>query len=181
MYDKLLKIQNKLKVEKKHWNKFGEFHYRSCEDILESVKPVLKEHGLVLLLNDDVVQCGNYNYIKATATLTDGTNTIQTTAFAKEPDKPKAKMDDSQTTGSTSSYARKFALNGFFLLDDAKDPDQPHKEVKKKVTHEIVKDKTSSQCEECAVDIQDRVFKFSKDKYGVGLCYNCQQKRNLNA
>lgn len=142
IYGKLADIQNKLKVEKNKHNEFANFNYRSCEDILLAVKPLLKEHNLVLLLNDELEQLGDRVYIKANAILTDGENDIKVSALAREPEKPKAKMDESQTTGSTSSYARKYALNGLFALDDGEDPDDPNMKPKdeKLITKEQIEE-----------------------------------------
>lgn len=123
MYKKLNKIQTELKVAKTKRNNFGNFDYRSCEDILEALKPLLKQEELVLLLNDDIITVGERVYVKSTATLTDGENKIETVAMARESLAPKAKMDESQTTGSASSYARKYALNGLFCIDEGKDAD----------------------------------------------------------
>lgn len=123
IYEKLTNIQTKLKVEKNKHNDFAGFNYRSCEDILLAVKPFLEAHNLSLLLTDDIVCVDGRAYIKATAILTDGESEIHVSALAREPEKPKAKMDESQTTGSTSSYARKYALNGLFALDDGEDSD----------------------------------------------------------
>lgn len=125
MNDKLLKIQSELKAPKNQRNSFGNYNYRSCEDILEAVKPLLKENGLTLTISDEVVNIGTHNYVKATARLkasNDNTEGISTTAFAREAETKKG-MDDSQITGSTSSYARKYALNGLFAIDDTKDAD----------------------------------------------------------
>lgn len=124
LYKKLSTIQEQLKVEKKKHNDFADFNYRSCEDILQAAKPLCAAQGLALLLNDEVIQKGERFYIEATATLTDGEDFITTKASAREPEKPKAKMDESQTTGSTSSYARKYALGGLFALDDGNDSDK---------------------------------------------------------
>lgn len=123
MYKKLNKIQTELKVAKTKRNNFGNFDYRSCEDILEALKPLLKQEELVLLLNDDIITVGERVYVKSKATLTDGENKIETVAMARESLAPKAKMDESQTTGSASSYARKYALNGLFCIDEGKDSD----------------------------------------------------------
>lgn len=133
IYEKLIDIQSKLKVEKNKHNEFANFDYRSCEDILQTVKPMLSEHKLVLLLLDELEYVENRAYIKATAILTDGESEIKVSALAREPEKPKAKMDESQTTGSTSSYARKYALNGLFALDDGEDPDDPNLKLKEKL------------------------------------------------
>lgn len=124
--EKLFYIQQNLKAPKGQYNKFGDFHYRSCEDIQEAVKPILKEVKAVLLIGDEIIQIGNRFYIKATAALQDieSNEQIANTAFAREVEE-KPKMDAAQITGSCSSYARKYALNGLFCIDDAKDPDYP--------------------------------------------------------
>lgn len=124
LYKNLALLQAEIKVEKNKHNTFGDFNYRSCEDILQELKPKLQKYGMLVLLEDEIVQVGDRVYIKATATLTDGEDKIQTSAFAREPEKPKAKMDESQTTGSASSYARKYALSGLLALDDGNDPDK---------------------------------------------------------
>lgn len=124
IFQKLQNIQSRLKVEKKNYNDFGGYSYRSCEDILEAVKPLLVENNLALVMTDEVEAVGERYYIQATAILYDtenGTN-ISATAYAREA-KEKKKMDDAQVTGSSSSYARKYALNGLFAIDDAKDSD----------------------------------------------------------
>lgn len=119
----LINIQNELKAPKNQFNSFGEFHYRSCEDILEAVKPLLFKYGAALILSDEVVLIGNRYYVKATATLlTSEGGTFKASAYAREMETRK-KMDDGQLTGAASSYARKYALNGLFDIDDAKDAD----------------------------------------------------------
>lgn len=115
-------IQHKLKAPKGQYNSFGKYNYRSCEDILEGVKPLLKEHDLALLINDEIVQIGERYYVKATAKITDGREIVSATAYAREPDTKKG-MDESQITGATSSYARKYALNALLCIDDTKDAD----------------------------------------------------------
>lgn len=115
-------IQHKLKAPKGQYNSFGKYNYRSCEDILEGVKPLLKEHDLALLIDDEIVQIGERYYIKATAKITDGREIVSATAYAREPDTKKG-MDESQITGATSSYARKYALNALLCIDDTKDAD----------------------------------------------------------
>ena len=121
---KLLKVQAKLKAPKNQYNSFGKYKYRNCEDILEAVKPLLDEQGLTLTLSDYIVAVleTNRTYVKAVATLTDGKDTLEVCAYAREAETKKG-MDDSQVTGATSSYARKYALNGLFLIDDTKDAD----------------------------------------------------------
>lgn len=118
----LMRIQQKLKAPKSQRNSFGNYNYRSCEDILEAVKPLLEQEDATLLLSDELVQVGDRYYVKATAQFVHGENTIETTAFAREAEVKKG-MDDSQITGTASSYARKYALNGLFLIDDTKDAD----------------------------------------------------------
>lgn len=123
---KLLAIQCELVAPKNQYNAFGKYNYRSCEDILEAVKPLCKSYGAVLTVTDTVECCGDRVYIVATATLTDteSDKSISVRAFAREATAKKG-MDDAQVTGSTSSYARKYALNGLFCIDDCKDPDVP--------------------------------------------------------
>ena len=122
MIKKLIKIQSELKAPKGQYNSFGKYKYRSCEDILEAVKPLVNREGLLLTLSDAIEQIGNRFYVKATIKVTDGTQTIESTAYAREEDSKKG-MDGSQITGTASSYARKYALNGLFCIDDTKDAD----------------------------------------------------------
>ena len=123
IHEKLSQIQNKLNAPKGQYNSFGKYNYRNCEDILQALKPILAEHKCHVSLSDEVVIVGNRFYIKATATITDSeNNSFSTTAFAREAESKKG-MDESQVTGSTSSYARKYALNGLFAIDDNKDAD----------------------------------------------------------
>lgn len=159
MKEKLLHIQQELKCKKGQYNSFGKYRYRSCEDILESVKPLLKEYKCILTINDELLVLGDNNaihyeetyydkdlkrenirhvvvggqrfYIKATATLTDieTGEMISNTALAREEENKKG-MDGSQITGTSSSYARKYALNGLFAIDDTKDSDTSNKQKK---------------------------------------------------
>lgn len=124
VYEKLLQIQSRLKVPKGQYNGFGKYKYRSCEDILEALKPLLAEVKATVTLNDEIVQVGERIYIKATASFIDieDKQTITTTAYAREEETKKG-MDGSQITGASSSYARKYALNGLFAIDDNKDSD----------------------------------------------------------
>lgn len=124
IYEKLIKVQTLLKAPKSQYNKFGKYNYRSCEDILEAVKPILEEVGLTLLITDTIEIIANRYYVKAECTLIDtedGSN-LKTTAYAREAEEKKG-MDVAQVTGATSTYARKYALNGLFLIDDTKDDD----------------------------------------------------------
>lgn len=123
IYEALATVQSTLKAPKGQYNSFGKYSYRTCEDILEAVKPILKESGLFLQLSDELVMVGDWHYIKATATVADFSgNQVFCTAYAREPSEKKG-MDDSQITGTASSYARKYALNGLFCIDDTKDAD----------------------------------------------------------
>jgi hypothetical protein len=119
----LVKIQAELKAPKNQTNAFGKYKYRSAEDIVEAVKPILSKYGTALVITDEVVQVGDRIYVKATATLLDDTdNTISVSGWAREEEVKKG-MDSAQITGSASSYARKYALNGLFAIDDTKDSD----------------------------------------------------------
>ena len=122
LHEKLLAIQTKLKAPKGQYNKFGNFNYRSAEDILEAVKPLNAEQGLLLTITDEIKEVGGRIYVVATATVSDGTDELKVSAFAREPENKKG-MDESQITGATSSYARKYALNGLYAIDDNKDAD----------------------------------------------------------
>lgn len=122
LHEKLLAIQTKLKAPKGQYNKFGNFNYRSAEDILEAVKPLNAEQGLLLTITDEIKEVGGRIYVAATATVSDGTDELKVSAFAREPENKKG-MDESQITGATSSYARKYALNGLYAIDDNKDAD----------------------------------------------------------
>lgn len=120
IHKKLSKAQKTLKAPKNQYNSFGKYKYRSCEDILEGLKSVLDDCTVVV--SDEIVAVGNRVYVKATATFSDGTEHVSNTAYAREAEQKKG-MDESQVTGTASSYARKYALNGLFLIDDTKDAD----------------------------------------------------------
>lgn len=129
IYEKLSNIQNELKAPKGQFNKFGGYKYRSCEDILEAVKPICKKNETTLVISDTLENIGDRYYIKATATLYNNEpdkngaiQKIENTAYAREEESKKG-MDGSQITGTASSYARKYALNGLFNIDDTKDAD----------------------------------------------------------
>ena len=121
---KLLKIQNELKAPKNQYNSFGRYKYRNCEDILEALKPILKEQKATIIISDEIVEINGKSYIKANAVLTDveDEKSVNVAAFAREEENKKG-MDASQITGCASSYARKYALNGLFAIDDTKDSD----------------------------------------------------------
>lgn len=119
----LVAIQGELKAPKNQMNKFGGYKYRSCEDILEAVKPLLSKNNCVLTISDDIIAVSNRVYVQATATIVNAKGEqISVSGYARESESKKG-MDDSQVTGSTSSYARKYALNGLFCIDDTKDAD----------------------------------------------------------
>lgn len=144
IYEKLMNIQKELKAPKSQYNSFGKYKYRSCEDILESVKPLLEKYKVTIILTDKLEQIGKRYYIRAMATLfdTESDNSIENTAYAREEETKKG-MDGSQITGTSSSYARKYALNGLLLIDDTKDADTDEftKENNKGKTKEEPKEK----------------------------------------
>lgn len=127
---RIIDVQSRLKAPKSQYNKFGKYKYRKAEDILNAAKPLLAENELLLTISDEVVIVDKRIYVKATATITDGNNNEKTaTAWAREDEKIPG-MQESQITGSSSSYARKYALNGLFLIDDTQDPDATNTHVK---------------------------------------------------
>lgn len=138
----LIEIQKLLKANKGQRNNFGNYNYRSCEDILEAVKPLCVDRGVLLTLSDKIVLVGDRVYVEATATIQKGDKSIPVTAYAREAESKKG-MDVSQITGSASSYARKYALNGLFCIDDTKDADtrdnscNPKESTSKKYKREI--------------------------------------------
>lgn len=164
-HEKLVDVQSNIKVPKGRLNKFSNFYYRSAEDILEGVKPLLQKHGLTLRISDEIVMVGNSEaklgintkelkgklydeafiyggarfYVKSVATLTDGTDTVEVEAFAREEETKKG-MDGSQITGASSSYARKYALNGLFLIDDTQDADTMDNKTEVKKEQEVKSD-----------------------------------------
>lgn len=145
---KLLKVQTQLKAPKNQYNNFGKYSYRNCEDILEAVKPLLAEQGLLLTITDDVeIKDNGRTYVKAIANITDGTSTYGVIAFAREPETKKG-MDESQVTGASSSYARKYALNGLFLIDDTKDADSMNNASKGNTKAQSAKPKAKAQPKE---------------------------------
>ena len=122
IHEKLITVQKNLVAPKSNYNNFGKYKYRSAEDILEAVKPLNAENGLLLTISDEPLLIGDWHYIKATASITDGNESVTVTAYARESVEKKG-MDHSQITGTASSYARKYALNGLYLIDDTKDAD----------------------------------------------------------
>lgn len=180
MSKQLALIQKNLKAPKGQYNSFGKYKYRSCEDILEAVKPILAISGTALTLSDTLEYIGDRYYIKATATLVDtetGDVIGQTTAYAREEEVKKG-MDGSQITGTASSYARKYALNGLFLIDDTKDADTDeykNETTNKKANAEAEKivesdlDKKISQKEASVLEdmLTDKWVAQVRKKYGI--------------
>ena len=192
LHEKLLAIQTKLKAPKGQYNSFGKYSYRSAEDILEAVKPLNAEQGVLLTITDEIREVCGRIYVVATATVSDGTDELKVSAFAREPENKKG-MDDSQITGATSSYARKYALNGLYAIDDNKDADtdehkqqqdnapkkqqaqkqqqqQQAKEPTKQELHEIV-EKYVRNIEGLGVDRQ-KLVEFVCNKHNVGNLFD---------
>ena len=136
MENKLAEIQAKVKAPKGQFNSFGKYNYRSAEDILEAVKQVVNPMGYSITISDTIINVGDRYYIKATATLSNGKETYSTDGYAREEESKKG-MDGSQVTGASSSYARKYALNGLFALDDTKDSDATNTHGKIEFVDEI--------------------------------------------
>lgn len=152
---RLIEIQSKLNAPKGQYNAFGKYKYRSCEDILEAVKPLLKEQKLALIIQDDIIEVGNRVFLKAQCFIydEDGKEIANNSALAEIPDNKKG-MDLSQITGAASSYARKYALNGLFCIDDTKDADTQPKQEEKQVSKPMpTKDDAVKAMKECkAID-----------------------------
>lgn len=199
IYDKLLAVQAELKAPKGQYNSFGKYHYRSCEDILEAVKPLCKAHGATVVVTDTLEQIGNRYYVHATANFYDAETGEHTSvsAYAREPDSKKG-MDDCQITGTASSYARKYALNGLFCIDDTKDADTDayaNQMRSGKAEKQEEKGKTATpppkivKCHDCGKQIEDTVWANGSktsaqklvnstiQKYGVPLCADCYTLR----
>lgn len=165
---RLHKIQQELKAPKDQYNSYGEYKYRSAEGILEAVKPLLKETNTILTITDEVEQLGERFYIKAIATLYDAETNKEIhhcCAMAREQEVKKG-MDSAQITGSTSSYARKYALNGLFCIDDVKDPDVTNR-------HEE-EDKEKPICPICNKPTSEGALK------NWGMCGDCRRKQKNN-
>lgn len=159
-YEKVQKIQEELKAPKNQFNKFGNYAYRSCEDIYNAVKPLLAKYGLVLTLTDELVMIGERYYIKATATLQENAILyIKNVAYAREEETKKG-QDGSQITGASSSYARKYALNGLFLIDDVRDSDTTNTHGKDYVNDEVNKKTYRSWFDKFFSDKPERLGKF---------------------
>lgn len=190
MLNVIMNIQSELKAPKGNYNSFGNYKYRSCEDILEAVKPLLKENNAALTLSDEIVEVGGRVYVRATATLMAEENTVSVTAYAREAETKKG-MDDSQITGTASSYARKYALNGLFCIDDTKDADTDEyaRRTSKKAPKsdeedfdgsEIITAKQAKDIESLAVQVGKDV-KAMCDYFGVEDCKHMTKKMYAQA
>ena len=188
-FKRVAKAQTEIKAPKNQRNSFGNYNYRSCEDILEAAKPVCAANGLLLTVSDEIVLVGERYYIKATATLHDAESDskIENTAYARES-LDKRGMDDSQITGTASSYARKYALNGLFCIDDTKDADTNEYTKQTKQTIEEVKAKfdapklTCDNCQKVILGYTGRGGKqispeehiqITQKMFGKTLCKEC--------
>lgn len=210
IYESLAKVQQELKATKDLFNKFGGYNYRSCESILEAVKPLLAKNGLALTLTDEIVQVGERIYVKATATVyptdydsgvtmtaekieTKAGRSISVDAYAREEESKKG-MDSCQVTGAASSYARKYALNGLFCIDDNKDSDATNTQTKEDSKKEDAKKEDAKPnadapkgvcCERCGIPLVsykgsngkmvsvERHIEGSKERFGKVLCLDC--------
>ena len=172
VFAKLAIVQDKLKAPKGQFNKFGNYNYRSCEDILEAAKPLCIENGLVLTISDDINIVGNRHYVVATAKVVDLEDSTEYSvkSFAREEETKKG-MDGSQITGAASSYARKYALNGLFCIDDTKDSDVSNKHEDEPMPSKV----TKSEIEKAIAIASkkgitpDNVAAYALQKYGTTL------------
>lgn len=180
---KLLNIQTELKAPKGQKNKFGNYMYRSCEDILEAVKPLLKQNNVTLQLTDEIVFLGNRYYIKATAILkdTEEETRIENSAYARESETKKG-MDDSQITGTASSYARKYALNGLFCIDDTKDADTNEYKDQQQDNDKLIDNKMKESLNKAIENakIQDNVVELILSQYGYSSTAEIKIKDYMN-
>ncbi len=185
VYEKLMSIQQELKAPKGQYNAFGKYSYRSCEDIVEAVKPLAGKVKAVLTITDRVELVGERYYIIATATLMDAETgeKISVTSQAREEDSKKG-MDAAQVSGAASSYARKYALNGLFAIDDTKDSDATNTGA----TTQKPQRTSPTLCKDCGVEIRNTAKKdgslwaakdiaaYSARRFGRALCQDCQRK-----
>lgn len=184
IYQKLMSVQSELKAPKNQYNSFGKYNYRSCEDILEGLKPLLKANKAIIILNDVIEQIGDRYYIKAVAAFVDieTGEKLEVTALAREEESKKG-MDGSQVTGTASSYARKYALNGLFCIDDTKDADATNKHGKDENKGNVAPITQKQQkprgvkCEGCGqMIVNKKVYEYSMSKFKKALCMDCQKK-----
>jgi len=158
----LVKIQSELKAPKNQRNHFGKYNYRSCEDILEAVKPLAEREGCVVLLSDEIKVISDRVYVCATASITKGDESVSVTGWAREPLAQKG-MNEAQITGSASSYARKYALNGLFAIDDTKDADATNTHGKKVTKPKLTADQFNKTLLASKEQIQSVIKKFDLD------------------
>ena len=173
--DRLIAVQSELKAPKGQYNNFGKYAYRSAEDILESVKPLLAKYTLSLFISDKVLDSHIGSYIETTATVTDGESKVEVTAQAGIDPNRKG-MDIAQSYGSSASYARKYALNGLFLIDDTKDPDSTHNHGKTVVRTESIWNKEVNVYIEYIVYIMLLKFKADREKAYIAVISNYGDK-----
>jgi hypothetical protein len=159
----LAEIQKEVKSPKGNYNSFGKYKYRSAEDIVESVKPIIHKYGFFLVLTDEIVQVSDRIYIKATAILSNGTETYSAVGYAREEEAKKG-MDASQITGAASSYARKYSLNGLFAIDDTKDSDatNQHEEDNRPDMNDMLMTKLIARYNKGESDVFDKADKHYK-------------------
>ena len=180
--EKLIQIQAELKAPKDKTNNFGGYKYRSCESILEAVKPLLKTVGCTLTISDSIAETGGRIYVMARAELSDGESSVITTAFAREPESKKG-MDEPQITGTASSYARKYALNGFFAIYETQDAEKQTAQPKEKQQAQP----KALICADCGGEITQvveggsqfsarAVAEKTRKRFGRCLCWNCASK-----
>lgn len=184
-FKKLINIQQKLKAPKGQYNNFGKYAYRSCEDILEALKPILAEEQCALILKDDIILIGERYYIRAKALLYDENGEIiaENSAYAREEAEKKG-MDGSQITGASSSYARKYALNGLFGIDDNKDSDATNetpKETKKETKAKPKEEKPKMIASEDCLTIVDLASKTGTDISTMLAYYKVKSVKELSA
>lgn len=196
IYEKLMGIQQELKAPKGNFNNFGKYKYRSAEDILEAVKPLLAKYKTLLLINDEVKAISNTSenkgryYVEATVTLIDVEKgeKVSSKALAREEESKKG-MDGSQVTGGASSYARKYALSGMFAIDDTKDMDTMNNSLEGQNGRNVAQQPRSNtngqqsgnvsnlpRCSVCGDPVKTDVANFSLKKYGKVICYKDQQE-----
>ena len=192
IYNKLFEIQQNLKAPKGQYNQFGKYAFRSCEDILEALKPLLASQKAIIVLSDELTNIEQRYYIKATARIIDieTGEQIENSSYARE-DENKKGMDLSQITGASSSYARKYALNGLFCIDDNKDSDTTNTGQTQQEQKNQKQLNKKPCCQDCGKEFQgfkgnsgkkysaEYEYNKRKEKYGQALCNDCIEKRGL--
>lgn len=171
---KILNVQAELKAPKNQYNAFGKYKYRSCEDILEAVKPLLVKNELFMRIDDNIVNIGNRFYIKATVQICDETGSCTSVSAVAREEESKKGMDGSQVTGASSSYARKYALNGMFLIDDTKDSDATNDQGK-------TPDNAKAEVEHITAEQIEELEKLGVDFIQLAKYYKVADYKNLTA